>query len=222
MKSPLPEEKLLRRLMRTSLLTNDTKCKDGGRWRHFLILMERRRTNGIADWRRLQSFESLELLPIFLHQLVLVSQIPASCFQPPRSKISWMNCKTSTTMRRTDSSPFKSQFCCAVEAEIGYQRCMGPCMALWAAGNTCQAAQGGGWYVIYGIVVLWWYNQFGFVFDSVSWSSPLFANNRPPNCEFDAFPTVFACEAVQSKLAITQDALNATSARPGSGLGPQI
>ena len=41
MKSPLPEEKLLRRLMRTSLLTNDTKRKDVGRWGHFLILMER-------------------------------------------------------------------------------------------------------------------------------------------------------------------------------------
>lgn len=49
MKSPLPEEKLLRRLMRTSLLTNNTQCKDVGRWGHFLILMERQRTNGIAD-----------------------------------------------------------------------------------------------------------------------------------------------------------------------------
>lgn len=36
------------------------------------------------------------------------------------------------------------------------------------------------------------------------------------------FQQFLPCEAVQSKLAITQDALNATSARPGSGLEPQI
>ena len=146
MKSPLPEEKLLRRLMRTSLLTNDTKRKDVGRWWHFLIQMARQRTNGIADWRRLQAFESLELLPIScIGYIVLVSQIPASRCNSARSKISWMNCKTSTTMRRTD---FKSM-------QVAVLLCGGSRAGVpWApAGNTCQATQGGGWYVIYSDII---------------------------------------------------------------------
>lgn len=142
-----------------------------------------RRTNGIADWRRLQSFESLELLPIScIGYIVLVSQIPASRCNSARSKISWMNCKTSTTMRRTD---FKSM-------QVAVLLCGGSRDRVpWAsAGNTCQATQGGGWYAIYGII--WWYNQFAFnfVFDSVSSSSPL-SDSWPPNCEFDSFSNTF-------------------------------